>query len=87
MPICTSNGDGRYTITVREVDTSDLSFSKEDNALPAARYTRMIEDEIQRRSEEWFWRTTGGSRFAVQTKYPGELLIRKQCLKDNFSLE
>ncbi|MBM3423434.1 MAG: lysophospholipid acyltransferase family protein [Chlorobi bacterium] len=55
MPICTSNGDGRYTIKVREVDTSDLSFSKSDTALLAARYTRMIEDEIRRRPEEWFW--------------------------------
>ncbi|WP_449258406.1 lysophospholipid acyltransferase family protein [Chlorobium limicola] len=55
MPICSSNGDGRYTIKVREVDTSDLSFSKADTALLAARYTRMIEDEIRRRPEEWFW--------------------------------
>ncbi|MEE9904509.1 MAG: hypothetical protein K4305_03630, partial [Chlorobium sp.] len=36
-------------------DTSDLSFSKADTALLAARYTRMIEDEIRRRPEEWFW--------------------------------
>lgn len=55
MPICTGNGDGRYTIRVREVDASDLSFSKEDTATLAARYTRMIEDEIRSRPEEWFW--------------------------------
>jgi len=55
MPICTSNGDGRYTITVTEIPTSDLSFSKEDIATLATRYTRAIEEIIRRRPEEWFW--------------------------------
>jgi len=55
MPICTSNGDGRYTITVTHIDTSDLTFSKENIATLAARYTRAIEAEIRRRPEEWFW--------------------------------
>ncbi|NTW53722.1 MAG: lysophospholipid acyltransferase family protein [Chlorobaculum sp.] len=55
MPICTSNGDGRYTITVSQIDTSDLSFNKEDIATLVARYTREIEAQIRRRPEEWFW--------------------------------
>jgi KDO2-lipid IV(A) lauroyltransferase len=55
MPICTSNGDGRYTITVSEIDTSDLTFSKDDIATLASRYTRAIEAQIRRRPEEWFW--------------------------------
>lgn len=55
MPLCTSNGDGRYTITVNQIDTSDLSFSKEDVATLASRYTKAIEAQIRRRPEEWFW--------------------------------
>jgi KDO2-lipid IV(A) lauroyltransferase len=55
MPVCSSNSDGRYTITVTEIPTSDLSFSKEDVATLASRYTRAIEAEIRRRPEEWFW--------------------------------
>jgi KDO2-lipid IV(A) lauroyltransferase len=55
MPICTSNGDGRYTITVRHIDTSDLSFNKADIATLAARYTSAIEAQIRQRPEEWFW--------------------------------
>ena len=53
--ICASNGDGRYTIKIREVDTADLSFSKEAIATLAARYTRLLEDQIRRSPEEWFW--------------------------------
>lgn len=53
--LCSSNGDGRYTIRIREIETSDLSFSKADIATLAARYTRAIEAEILRRPEEWFW--------------------------------
>jgi Kdo2-lipid IVA lauroyltransferase/acyltransferase len=53
--ICLGNGDGRYTIKIREVDTSDLSFSKQNIATLAARYTKMLEDEIRNRPEEWFW--------------------------------
>ncbi|MBN1928444.1 MAG: lysophospholipid acyltransferase family protein [Chlorobiaceae bacterium] len=55
MPICTSNGDGRYTVTVTRIDTSDLTFNKEDVATLAARYTRAIEEQIRRHPEEWFW--------------------------------
>lgn len=53
--LCSSDGDGRYTIRIREIETSDLSFSKADIATLAARYTRAIEAEILRRPEEWFW--------------------------------
>ena len=53
--ICHSNGDGRYTIDIREVETSDLSFSKDDIATLASRYTSVLEEEILRRPEEWFW--------------------------------
>jgi len=55
MPMCTSNGDGRYTITITQVDTSDLTFNKDDIATLATRYTRAIEEHIRRRPEEWFW--------------------------------
>jgi len=55
MPICTNNGDGRYTITVTHIDTSDLNFNKDDIATLAERYTRAIEEHIRRRPEEWFW--------------------------------
>lgn len=55
MPMCTSNGDGRYTITITRIETSDLTFNKDDIATLAARYTRAIEEHIRRRPEEWFW--------------------------------
>lgn len=55
VTICHSNGDGRYTIDIREVETSDLSFSKDDIATLASRYTSVLEEEILRRPEEWFW--------------------------------
>ena len=55
MPMCTGNGDGRYTITITQVDTSDLTFNKDDIATLATRYTRAIEEHIRRRPEEWFW--------------------------------
>ena len=55
MPICTSNGDGRYTITVTRIDTTGLFFNKADIATLAARYTSAIEEQIRRRPEEWFW--------------------------------
>ena len=53
--VCQGNGEGRYTVKVREVNTSDLTFSKEAIATLAARYTRMLEEEIRNRPEEWFW--------------------------------
>jgi KDO2-lipid IV(A) lauroyltransferase len=53
--ICTSNGDGRYTITVSEIKTSDLSCNKDDIATLVTRYTRAIEEQILLRPEEWFW--------------------------------
>ncbi|NTU53577.1 MAG: lysophospholipid acyltransferase family protein [Chlorobiaceae bacterium] len=53
--MCSSNGDGRYTVRIREIVTADLTFNKEDIATLASRYTRAIEAEILRRPEEWFW--------------------------------
>ena len=53
--MCRSNGDGRYTIDAIEIDTSDLTFNKEDIATLALRYTRVIEEYIRRWPEEWFW--------------------------------
>ncbi|MEE9906154.1 MAG: lipid A biosynthesis acyltransferase, partial [Chlorobium sp.] len=50
-------------------DTSDLSFSKADTALLAARYTRMIEDEIRRRPEEWFWLHNRWKRTVVDPNF------------------
>jgi KDO2-lipid IV(A) lauroyltransferase len=55
ITICNSNGDGRYTVSIREIETSDLSFCKDDIATLAGRYTRAIEAEIVRHPEEWFW--------------------------------
>lgn len=55
IAICRSSGEGRYTITIRNVETTDLTFSKEDIATLAKRYTRMLEAEIRRHPEEWFW--------------------------------
>jgi KDO2-lipid IV(A) lauroyltransferase len=55
LSICTSNDDGRYTITISEIKTSDLSYKKEDIATLVSRYTRAIEEQIRRRPEEWFW--------------------------------
>lgn len=53
--ICRGNGDGRYTIKIREVNTADLSFSKDAIATLVGRYTKMLEEEIRSRPEEWFW--------------------------------
>jgi KDO2-lipid IV(A) lauroyltransferase len=53
--MCRSNGDGRYTIETRSIDTSDLTFNKKDIAILTARYTRVIEEYILRWPEDWFW--------------------------------
>ncbi len=55
VPMCISNGDGRYTINITQVATSDLTFNKADIATLAVRYTSAIEAQIRRRPEEWFW--------------------------------
>jgi Kdo2-lipid IVA lauroyltransferase/acyltransferase len=53
--MCRSGSDGRYKIDVHEIETSDLTFCKEDIATLAFRYTRVIEEYIHRWPEEWFW--------------------------------
>jgi len=55
MGLCRSNGDGRYTLYVHEIDTSDLTFNKEDIAILASRYTRVLEEYILKQPEDWFW--------------------------------
>jgi len=53
--MCRSGSDGRYTVDVHHIDTSDLTFCKEDIAILASRYTFVIEESIRRWPEEWFW--------------------------------
>jgi KDO2-lipid IV(A) lauroyltransferase len=49
------HGDGRYTIELKEIDTSDLVFSRNDIRELAQRYTRVIEYYIRQCPEEWLW--------------------------------
>ena len=53
--MCRSGSDGRYKVDIHEIETSDLTFCKEDIATLASRYTRLIEEYIHRWPEEWFW--------------------------------
>ncbi len=53
--MCRSINDGKYKIEMLEINTSDLTFCKEDIATLASRYTRVLEEYIQRWPEEWFW--------------------------------
>lgn len=53
--MCQRKGDGRYNLEYEEVDTSDLTFCREDIATLASRYTRVIESYIRQWPEEWFW--------------------------------
>ena len=53
--MCRPAEDGRYRGEIQEIDTSDLTFCKEDVATLALRYTRVIEEYIRRSPEEWFW--------------------------------
>ena len=53
--MCRSTEDGRHKIDILEIDTSDLTFNKEDIATLASRYTRVLEEYILRWPEEWFW--------------------------------
>ena len=53
--MCRSGSDGRYTVDVHHIDTSDLTFCKADIAILASRYTLVIEESIRRWPEEWFW--------------------------------
>jgi KDO2-lipid IV(A) lauroyltransferase len=53
--ICRSKADGSYMVDLQEVDTSDLTFSKEDITTLTSRYTRVLEEYIIRWPEDWFW--------------------------------
>ena len=53
--MCRRGVNGRYKVDVQEIDTSDLTFCKEDIATLATRYTRALEEYIRRWPEEWFW--------------------------------
>ena len=53
--MCRSCSDGRYKVDIHEIETSDLTFCKEDIAMLASRYTRLIEEYIRRWPAEWFW--------------------------------
>lgn len=53
--MCRFAGDGKYKTEMQEINTSDLTFCKEDIAILATRYTRVLEDYIKRWPEEWFW--------------------------------
>ncbi|NTW52400.1 MAG: lysophospholipid acyltransferase family protein [Chlorobiaceae bacterium] len=53
--MCRNGDDGRYRIETQEIDTSDLTFNKEDIATLASRYTKVLEEYILRWPEEWFW--------------------------------
>jgi KDO2-lipid IV(A) lauroyltransferase len=53
--MCRRGEDGKYKVHVHEIDTSDLTFCKEDIATLTSRYTRVIEEYIRKWPEEWFW--------------------------------
>ena len=55
VAMCRHGRDGKYKVDITEVDTSDLTFCKEDIATLASRYTRVFEEYIRRWPEEWFW--------------------------------
>ncbi|MGC8774373.1 MAG: lysophospholipid acyltransferase family protein [Chlorobaculum sp.] len=55
MFMCRHGEDGKYKVHVHEIDTSDLTFCKEDIATLATRYTRVLEEYIRTWPEEWFW--------------------------------
>ncbi len=53
--MCRRQMDGKYLIEAEEIDTSDLSFSRENIEELTMRYTRAIERYIVLYPEEWFW--------------------------------
>jgi len=53
--MCRPADDGRYRGEIQEIDTTDLTYCKEDIATLAGRYTRVLEEYIRRWPEEWFW--------------------------------
>ncbi len=55
VTMCRFARDGKYKTEMQEINTSDLTFCKEDIAILALRYTRVLEEYIKRWPEEWFW--------------------------------
>ncbi len=53
--MCRHGDNGKYRVEVTEVETSDLTFCKEDISTLADRYTRVLEEYVRRWPEEWFW--------------------------------
>ena len=53
--MCRSITNGKYKIEMQEINTSDLTFCKEDIEILSSRYTRVLEEYIKRWPEEWFW--------------------------------
>ena len=53
--MCRSISNGKYKIEMQEINTSDLTFCKEDIEILSSRYTRVLEEYIKRWPEEWFW--------------------------------
>ncbi|MCG8341557.1 MAG: lysophospholipid acyltransferase family protein [Chlorobiales bacterium] len=53
--MCRRQSNGKYVLEAEEIDTSDLSFSRENIERLARRYTRALEKYIYRYPEEWFW--------------------------------
>ncbi|NTW09856.1 MAG: lysophospholipid acyltransferase family protein [Chlorobiaceae bacterium] len=53
--LCRRNGDGRYTVDIEEIDTTEFGSSRADVENVTRRYTKIFEREIRRYPEEWFW--------------------------------
>ena len=53
--MCRRQPNGKYLLEAEEIDTSDLSFSRENIKELTRRYTRAIERYILLYPEEWFW--------------------------------
>ena len=53
--MCRRQENGKYVLEAEEIDTSDLSFSRDGIEELTRRYTRALEKYIYRYPEEWFW--------------------------------
>lgn len=53
--MCRHVENGRYRVEIREIETADLKFCREDIETLSLRYTRVLEEYIYRWPEEWFW--------------------------------
>ncbi|KZK75207.1 MAG: lipid A biosynthesis acyltransferase [Pelodictyon luteolum] len=53
--MCRHAENGHYRVDVREIETADLKFCREDIETLTIRYTNVLEEYIYRWPEEWFW--------------------------------